>query len=298
MSSFLLLLICLGLGVLFARSGRLPRDAPAVINTWIIDLALPALVMELLPKLDFRLDVWYLALSPWLVFIGSWLLFDRIGRRLHWSRGRIGAVVLTCGLGNTAFMGYPLIEALRGREAMGLAVLGDQLGTFIVLSTGAVVAAAIYAGREPHPRAIVRRVLTFPPFIGLVIGLIAAAAGGWPPIVDEVLTRLGSTLTPLALFSVGLQFQLGFGSGQRAPLVLGLGWKLMLAPLLVWLVGVPLGIRGLPLTVSVLEAAMAPMVSAGILAGQFGLDPRLANSIVGVGTLVSLLSVPLAHLLL
>ena len=87
MSSFLLLLICLGLGVLFARSGRLPRDAPAVINTWIIDLALPALVMELLPKLDFRLDVWYLALSPWLVFIGSWLLFDRIGRRLHWSRG-------------------------------------------------------------------------------------------------------------------------------------------------------------------------------------------------------------------
>jgi predicted permease len=44
-------------------------------------------------------------------------------------------LILTAGLGNTSFLGFPIIEALYGQEGMKTAILVDQPGTFVVLST-------------------------------------------------------------------------------------------------------------------------------------------------------------------
>jgi predicted permease len=62
--------------------------------------------------------------------------------------------------------------------------------------------------------------------------------------------------------------------------------------------GTAAGVDGLVLTVGVLQAAMAPMVSAAILADEYDLEPSLANTILGAGIVLSLLTVPLGNLLL
>ena len=82
------------------------------------------------------------------------------------------------------------------------------------------------------------------------------------------------------------------------PMAAGLGWKMLAAPLLVFGTGRVLGVSGIPFEVGVLQAATAPMISAGILAQQSGLAPKLANTVVGVGIVLSLLSVPLWNLLI
>src|SRR5581483_2828401 len=117
-SAFILLVVCLLLGFAAARWLHVPEGTPAAINFWVLDIALPALV-------------------PLLVF--AWL-----GRRRRWSAGTIGALTLTCGLGNTAFMGLPMVEAFRGPQALGTAIIADQLGTFLALSTLGVAIAAHY----------------------------------------------------------------------------------------------------------------------------------------------------------
>src|SRR3546814_3232858 len=71
-----------------------------------------------------------------------------LGRRLQWSRSRIGALTLVAGLGNTSFVGYPLIEALRGQEGLAYAVIADQGGCFIALAVGGVIVASIYRSEE------------------------------------------------------------------------------------------------------------------------------------------------------
>ena len=103
-------------------------------------------------------------------------------------------------------------------------------------------------------------------------GAVAGALGGWPEAVEGVLAPIGATLTPLALFSVGLQFKFHLGEKQLPALLLGLGWKLLLAPLAALALGVAAGVGGLTLTVGVLQAAMAPMISAAILADEHRLD--------------------------
>jgi predicted permease len=80
--------------------------------------------------------------------------------------------------------------------------------------------------------------------------------------------------------------------------LLALGWKLALAPVLVWLIGLAIGVSDAILTIAVLESAMAPMISATILAEQNDLEPQLANAVLGIGIVLSLVTVPLADYLL
>jgi malate permease and related proteins len=52
------------------------------------------------------------------------------------------------------------------------------------------------------------------------------------------------------------------------------------------------------MSIGVLQAAMAPMISAAILADQHRLEPQLANTVLGAGILLSLLTVPAWNALL
>jgi len=298
MSALLLLFVCLVLGVLVARFARPPAGIVPGINWWVINVALPALVLELIPKVRFDPQLWFPVAAIWLTFFGAWLVFGLLGPRLGWSRGRTGALILICGLGNTSFMGYPMMQALHGNAGLTLAVVADQIGCFPLLASAGVVVASIYAGRTPQPAVIVKRILTFPAFLALVLGIVVGRFGGWPSTVSDMLHPLGATLTPLALFSVGLQFKFRLERGQLGATGAGLGWKLLLAPLLCLAMGRLAGVGGLVLTVGVLQAAMAPMISAAILADEYELDPALANTVLSVGIVLSLVSIPLGNWLL
>lgn len=298
MPALLLLFVCLALGLLVARLGNPPASLAHHLNWWVLNVAFPGLVLHLIPQLEFDWHLWFLVAAMWFVFLGAWGFFTIVGRLLRWSRQRIGALTLVCGLGNTSFIGFPLIEALRGKEGLKLAAFADQAGVFLALGVGGTIIAAMYSGRSVAPVTIVRRVFLFPPFLSLLAGMVIGAFGALPPAVDIVAERIGSTLVPLALFSVGLQFQLHADRHKLPAIALGLGWKLLLAPALVWFGGGLFGISGLVLTIAVLQAAMAPMISAAILATQNDLEPPLANTILGVGILVAFATVPIANLLL
>lgn len=298
MSAILLLVVCFGLGVIVARVGKPAAVFAQSLNWWVINVALTALVLQLVPKIAVHVHLWFLPASMWFVFLGAWAFCAVLGRALHWPRARVGALTLVCGLGNTAFVGYPLIEMLRGQEGLQLALVADQVGCFLALTIGGSVVAAAYSGQHVKGSVIARKVLLFPPFIGLLIGLVVGASGAWPTALDEVLARIAATLVPLALFSVGLQFQLRIDRQQLRAMGAALSWKLLLAPLLVYAGGAALRVEPTMLTIGVLEAAMAPMISAAILASDHDLEPELANAVLGVGILLSFLTVPLANALL
>lgn len=298
MSALLILFVCLALGILCRRYASLPDGIVQGINWWVLNIALPALVLALVPHVAIDTRLWFPVAGMYITFFGAWLVFAVLGRLFNWSAQRVGCLTLVCGLGNTSFMGYPMMEAMHGRPGLSLAVIADQLGCFPLLAAGGIVVASLYSGRAASAGFITRRVLTFPPFVCLVAGVVVGVLGGWPAAIDHVLMQIGATLTPLALFSVGLQFKLHLQREQAGALVAGLGWKLLLAPLATLAVGMLTGVTGLTLTVGVLQAAMAPMISAAILADQYGLEPRLANTVLGAGILLSLATIPLGNLLL
>lgn len=296
MNAFVLLFLCFSLGIGVARLARTPPGIVQGLNWWVLNVALPALVLDLIPRLHIDGSLWFVVVPMWFVFLGGWLACVLGGRWLGWSRERVGSLTLVAGLGNTAFTGYPLIEALRGKEGLALAVVADQLGGFLALAAGGIAVTAVYSGGKFQLGAMVKRVLIFPPFVALLVGVVVGFAGDWPAPLSAVFARLGATLAPLALFSIGMQFSLQLSRDQLGAVSFALAWKLFVAPLTVLLTGLALGIHSPVLAVAVLQSGMAPMISAAILADQYNLEPRVANATLGVGILISLATIPLLNL--
>lgn len=287
MSNLILLMVCFVAGVVLRRCGRMPENAPATLNGFIIHVSLPALTLLYIHELKLSGDVVLVGMMAWLVFGLSAGFFWLIGRWFELPRATVGALTLVGGLGNTSFFGLPMVEAYYGQAGLPTAIVADQLGSFFALSVLGITFAGIYSSGRPAMTQIVRRIVTFPPFISLLIALLLIPVD-YADWFSALLKRLGDTLAPLALLSVGLQLRLGHIAEHRRNLAVGLGFKLVLAPLLVYLLYVELlGAHGQAMQITLFEAAMPPMITAAIVASEHELDPPLANLMVAVGLLLS-----------
>jgi predicted permease len=235
---------------------------------------------------------------PWAMLVLSAAILLLLARLRHWSREITGALLLLVPLGNTSFLGIPMVQALLGEPGIPYAVLYDQLGSFLALATYGTVVLALYGGGEnqnkPQARAIIKKVATFPPFLALLLAL-ALHGLSLPAPVTTLFTSLAATLVPLVMIAVGWQLTLRLRPELLQPLAIGLSIKLVAAPLLA-IVGCQLfgiDVSSLAVRVAILEAGMPPMVSAGALAIMANLAPELTAAMVGVGILLSFVSLPL-----
>ncbi len=134
------------------------------------------------------------------------------------------------------------------------------------------------------------RVVSFPPLIAVAAAMVLMNVS-YPEWLSGVLTRLGGTLAPLALVSIGLQLRFDALKGNRRPLLLGLSYKLIAAPALI--IGLYLGFLGLDhgnTRVTVLEASMGPQIGGAIVASQYGLNAPFVTLMVGVGTMLAFMT--------
>jgi predicted permease len=287
MNNLILLILCFIAGMLLRRFKRMPDNAHATLNSFIIHVSLPALTLLYIHGLHLSADVFLVAAMAWLVFGLSAGFFWLTGRWLRLPRATTGALILVGGLGNTSFFGVPMVEAFYGQAGIPTAIIVDQIGSFFALSVLGITVAGIYSSGRPTVTEIVKRIALFPPFMALAIALllIPIEYAGW---FTAVLKRLSDTLAPLALLSVGMQLRLGHIAEHKRNLALGLVFKLLLAPLAIYLLYVQvLGAHGQAIQVTLFEAAMPPMIAAAIVASQHDLDPPLVNLMVAVGIILS-----------
>jgi len=292
MDNILLLFVCLLSGLVVQKIPSVPKTAYEGINLFLIYVSLPAVTLLYIPQIQWNLTTALLLSVSGCVFLFAWLFFKGVAHFLKWNGKTFACLVLTCGLGNTSFVGFPLVELLYGQEGLKLAVLVDQ-GSFLALATVGIGTALQFAEGKVRMRTIVRKIVFFPPFIAFVCALIFQF-WEYPLPVVSVLKKLSSTLVPLALFSVGFQLKLNLQSDLFRDLSIGLVYKLFFAPLVIFIIfyGV-IGKNDLNAQISVIEAAMPPMVTASILASSYQLRAELAQLITGLGILTGFATVVL-----
>ena len=291
--AFALVLAMLVLGYLFRRLKALPADAAQALTQVVLYVCLPAAVLRYAPRLELSAALLGVAAVPWLLLVATVLAVGALARVLKLRRDQHGVLLLTVALGNTSFLGYPLTRALIGEDALPYAVVYDQFGAFLIMSTFGLWVLARYGGEAvPSPREMARKVVLFPPLWALVVGLTVMPASP-PSWIDGALLRLSEALLPLAMLTIGLSVRFALPRDELKPLAAGLVLKLALMPALALLLVPLLGMTGDMARTTVLEAAMPSMVTAGALAIAQGMAPRLAAAMVGYGLLLSLLTLPL-----
>lgn len=296
--AFALILAMLALGYAFQRLRVLPDDAAQTLNLVVLYVCLPAAVLRYAPRLHLEPALIGVALVPWLLLAATVALVTLAARWLRFRDDERAVLLLTVALGNTSFLGYPLTRALIGEHALPYAVIYDQFGAFLMLSTFGLWVLARHGGgiaggsRPPTARGMLLRVLKFPPLWALTVGFTVMPAEP-PPWIAGGLQRLSDALLPLAMLTIGLSVKLALPRDELKPLATGLALKLALMPALALLLVPLLGLHGEMARTTVLESAMPSMVTAGALAISHNLAPRLAAAMVGYGLLLSLITLPL-----
>jgi predicted permease len=287
-----LILVCLVIGVLLRWSGRLPENAPKALGGWVINVALPATALHSVHNTSFHPEWWLAAATPWIGVLVAVVVLVPLARTFGWSRQRTGALLLVAGWGNTSFVGLPMISAFAGDQWLALGLFIDLFGSYLALSLVGIGIATYFSAERFDAWSVVRRIITFPPLIAIIVAL-ATNHLDRPAWVDTVIVSLASTLTPLALAAVGFALRIDRIAGRLSALALGVGHRLILAPLSVLLVYLALGALDPVGRVAVFEMAMPPMLGASIIAMDHNLEPDLVALLIGVGVPLSMLTTPI-----
>lgn len=292
LDAFALILLTLGLGLLFSRLRVLPENSADVLNRVVLYLCLPAAVLTYVPRLQLDRSLIGLVATPWLLAAATVVLVGLCSRVLKLRREEHAALLVCVALGNSSFIGYPMVRALLGDHALPYAVVYDQFGTFVLLSTFGLYVLARYSGdTPPTTRQILARIGRFPPLWALLFALTLMPAQP-PAWIGAALRSLSDAMLPLVMLAVGFSLQLRLPPSELRPLGVGLVLKLLVLPLLAWPLSLALGLRGEMLQANVLESAMPTMITAAALVIAHRLAPRLAAAMVGYSILLSLLTLP------
>lgn len=292
MQNFIVIAVFLALGALSKRLFALPEKAPFYINKFIINFALPAVILLKLPHLVLDKNIVLPMLAPWLLAIPLTLGMLGFARRLQWSRETLGAMLLLTLYSNSSYFGFPMVRAFFGDAGMPYAIVFDQLGNFVMFAVGTPILLAYFGADEKFSAfVILKRIFSFPPFYALIAGILLNGVA-YPPLLDRLLAALGTSMAPLAMFIVGSQLSLRVPAQIRQPLAIAIGARLLFLPALTLLFFYLTDHRELAARVTIFEAGMPTMITAGIVAMSANLSPRLCTATVGLGLLLSLLTLP------
>lgn len=297
-NTFALIFGLLAAGIILARSRLLPLGTADALVKLALHVLLPASILRYVPRLEISFELAGLVAVPWLLCAAGVPIALLARRWLVLDRGVTACVLLGSTLGNTAYLGYALVPALLGVDALGYAVVFDQFGSFIALATFGLFAIAWFSGGErPSLPRTLRRLLLFPPTIALLFALTAMPAEPWP-LIGSLLDGLASALLPCVVIAVGMQLRFRLRRDQAAPLLIIVVTKLLLMPALAWLLALMLGLSVELRDVAVLQAGMPSMITTAALLALAGLAPQLSAAMVGYTSVLSMLSLPLWQWLL
>lgn len=292
MSNLIVIAICFIAGIFLVRLKFIPDNAYKLLNFIVVNICLPSLALLYIPKIKISAEVFYPVSVMWIVFISGVLFIIAVSKVFKFDRNTTGALIMTAGLCNSSFVGFPVLLALFGEEGLKVGVIIDQAGSFLVLSTLGIIFSSVYSRGHFRIKKLISDIIVYPPFmafaVSLIMNILNIQAG---ELLDSVFERLGSTVVVLALISVGMQLKFDKLRDLYRELSAGLMFKLLIAPALVYfLFVILLNGKGINVQVSIIESAMPPMVMGSVMAVDHNLNPRLANLMVGIGIPLSALT--------
>ncbi|MEO0939433.1 MAG: AEC family transporter [Pseudomonadota bacterium] len=287
----------IGLGYWAGRTRFFTAEATAYLTKFVFYFALSAMLFRFSANLslaevwDWRLVAAYLWATLFVYGIAT------IVGLLRRQSVEVTAVEAQCAvIGNTGFLGVPMLTLLLGPEAIGPVVLALAIDLIVFSS---LIVILITISREGRMQLAVLRVvglglLNNPMIVAMSAGFIWSSVGlPLPTALDDFLLLLGAAATPGALFAIGASL-----AGKSAERIEVAGWltfaKLVLHPAFVALACIYL-FHVDPFATSVLIATAALPVAGNIyiLAQHYGVAPQRVSAAILVSTVLSIVTVSL-----
>jgi predicted permease len=293
-------LIFVGFGC--RRGGVLGPHATTELNRFVVYLALPALLFDIMAHsrwatLDQPAFAAVFTLSTFIVFALTVLLRLRGARHL----ADVSIDGLNAGYGNTGFIGFPLSLIVFGPGMLGLTTVAAII-TVCLLFAVAIVIIEIGLQTEAHPAHLLlkvgRSLIRNPLLVAPALGAVWAATGLALPASAETFFRLlGDAASPTALVALGLFLgerraaEVSDEGGLSGSLLL-VGLKLILQPALAWVLATQVFRLAPALTHLVVVLAALPTGTGPFMLAEFyGREATITARSILLSTIGSLVTV-------
>lgn len=288
MTLFLLIIT----GFIAAQKNVLDDRGLRGLNTLVLNFAQPALILHKMqmpttPQLIIEL-AWVFVLTCATIAIAGVIAFRIFAKE---KKDRRATLTVLSMVSNCGFMGYPVITATMGEDALIYAVMFVTAFNLMSWTLGAY----FFGGRKAMQP---QRLLTNPTIIA-VIGGMALFLTGWtlPSFVNSALDMMGATTTPLAMFVIGARLiSLRREHLTDVKLLLVCALRLVIFPATILL------LRLTPLPEMVVSSvylctAMPCAALTAMQAERWACEKELASRGVALSTALSMLTVPLMLML-
>ncbi|NJK35897.1 MAG: AEC family transporter, partial [Oscillatoriales cyanobacterium SM2_2_1] len=214
-----------------------------------------------------------------------------------WTKRTQGSFLLAMMVGNTGYMGYPVILTLVGQDYFAWAVFYDLLGSTLG-AYGLGVALASYYGdlqsERPWYSNLLRALLRNPALWSLLLGLtLGALRVTLPTEVATPIRAIAAPIVPLSLVMIGLQLSQLPSLRRIGRSLTCLTIKMLLVPLVVGTALMFFNITGPSRLAMVLQMAMPPAFATLVIAQAYDLDQELAVTTLALGSAGLLVTLPI-----
>nr|WP_218889340.1 AEC family transporter [Saccharopolyspora hordei] len=277
-------------GYVLGRTGALGSAGREALTKLSFYVGTPALLLKMLSESDvtvlFSIPLLVTALSTF----AAAGLFVLVGVLRRWNVRRTTIGALCSSYVNAGNLGIPIAVYVLGDATLVAPVMLFQL--LVMTPIGLTV--IDYAQSGEHGSVWTRVLAPFrnPIVICSLIG-VGLSLGGWriPEPVLEPLTLLGHLSVPTVLLAFGISLHgsaLPAGGAERGPVLLSVGLKSVVHPVIAWAIGAGLfGLEGASLFAAVVISALPAAQNLFVYASRYDVGVRLARESILLSTILS-----------
>jgi predicted permease len=293
------------LGILAGKLEILDKNGVKGLVLFAFNFAIPVLLFRSLARIELPDDIqWGFLLS---FYAGSFITYGLGMAAGRFVFGRTLDQQAIFGMGasfsNTVLVGIPIILTAFGPEASLplFLIIAFHSATFMPLTVGLIQIGRggdVSFGRQL--RGVFLEVVRNPIVMGLFLGFVANQAGiTLPGPVDRFTELLGGAAVPCALFAMGASLAGYPLMGDVPPAILLTSLKLVIHPVVVWIVAVPiLGLEGLWVPVAVVMGGMPTGVNVYLFGARYDAASGVAARTVFLTSLFSMGTISILLMLL
>ena len=275
--------ILMALGYFLRRIKVADKKGFDIMNKVVFKVFLPVLLFYNIYKTDMG-DVFDAKLIGFTV-VGVLIVFI-IGyfATLFFTKDNAKRGVMLQGFfrSNFAILGIPLVGYICGEGSGGLASLMVAV-VIPVFNTLAVIALERFrgTGNKLNILRLLKGIIANPLIIGCLIGLGFFLTGiKLPGIIEKSVKDISSAATPLSIIVLGSEFEFSAVKGCLKELIITVGARLVIVPLIMLTAAVLLGFSGEALACILVTFGSPVAVSSFAMAQQMGGDEQLAAQLV------------------
>ncbi len=281
-----------GLGALSVWGKIFTSNDSYVFSKYVFYFGFPFLIFNRLNHTEFSsiTDTSFL-LANFLNLVLTTLCIVLLCLCLKLPKKLFGIMILAGIWGNVAYMGIPINEMFFGLEGGSYAAI--VVGLTVVFSLlFAVPFLEYFDDGKLTLKEVVVSVLKNPIVIGILCGLFASAIEfKFPLLIENFVLLVAKSAGPVALFSIGM-FLVGKKIFADKKIVGALCFaNLLLLPLVTFLMGSLFSLSGMPLHVSVLQAAMPIAITSFIIAQTYRIAEEAVAGAIVLSTLLSIVTI-------